>query len=197
MKNWGSLRVLKTKLDSAHRFGFCISSPLKLIRIKSIRQNLCQIYLLQLQTLDRNTKLTARNGKRIDALVVFAHSLRYLKDWAIEIIRERTGDEKYNEKDIRWVMTVPAIWRPAAKQFMREAACKVITEKLHKFAFPSLRWVKRWKWNKERKIQNELEYKPLWCCQLLTWSQILTLSQILEVLFFFFLLGSVRKKRET
>ena len=84
-------------------------------------------------------KADGSKWKKIDALVVFAHSLRYLKDRAIEIIRERTGDEKYNEKDIRWVMTVPAIWRPAAKQFMREAACKVITEKLHKFAFPSLR----------------------------------------------------------
>ncbi|XP_022802762.1 heat shock 70 kDa protein 12A-like isoform X1 [Stylophora pistillata] len=76
------------------------------------------------ETLDRNTKLTARNGKTVDALVVFAHSMRFLKDRAIEIIRERTGDEKYNEKDIRWVITVPAIWRPAAKQFMREAAYK-------------------------------------------------------------------------
>ena len=28
---------------------------------------------------------------------------------------------------------MPAIWRPAAKQFMREAACKVIVEKLNLF----------------------------------------------------------------
>lgn len=76
--------------------------------------------------MDRNTKLTARNGNTIDALVVFAHSIKYLKDRAIEIIRERTGDEKYSEKDIQWVITVPAIWKPAAKQFMREAAYKVI-----------------------------------------------------------------------
>ena len=66
-------------------------------------------------------------------MVVFAHSLRYLKDRAIKIIRDITGDEKYNEKDIRWVITVPAIWRPADKQFMREAACKVIVEKLNLF----------------------------------------------------------------
>lgn len=74
--------------------------------------------------LDRNTKLVARNGKSIDALLVFAHSMRYLKDQAIEIIRERTGDKQYCEKDIQWVITVPAIWEPAAKQFMREAACE-------------------------------------------------------------------------
>ena len=67
----------------------------------------------------------ARNGKSINALLVFAQSIRYLKDQAIEIIRERTGDKQYCEKDIQWVITVPAIWKPAAKQFMREAACEV------------------------------------------------------------------------
>lgn len=32
-----------------------------------------------------------------------------------------------NEDDIRFVLTVPAIWNEAAKQFMREAASKVIS----------------------------------------------------------------------
>ena len=27
-----------------------------------------------------------------------------------------------SDEEIRWVITVPAIWRPAAKQLMREAA---------------------------------------------------------------------------
>ena len=75
--------------------------------------------------MDRNTKLAARNGKEVDALQVFSHSIRYLKDQAIEIIQERTGDAHYSAKDIHWVITVPAIWKPAAKQFMREAAYKV------------------------------------------------------------------------
>ena len=56
---------------------------------------------------------------------MFSHSIRYLKDRAMEIIRERTGDEHYSAKDIQWVITVPAIWKPAAKQFMREAAYQV------------------------------------------------------------------------
>lgn len=30
-----------------------------------------------------------------------------------------------NEGDFLWVITVPAIWKDAAKQFMREAAEKV------------------------------------------------------------------------
>ena len=78
----------------------------------------------------------ARNGKSIDALLVFAHSMRYLKDQAIEIIRERTGDKQYCEKDIQWVITVPAIWEPAAKQFMREAACEVYIFLLNLFLLP-------------------------------------------------------------
>ena len=37
---------------------------------------------------------------------------------------KRTLDEKL----IRWVITVPAIWSDASKQFMREAALKVYKE---------------------------------------------------------------------
>ena len=67
----------------------------------------------------------ASNGRKLEALAVFSHSIRYLKDKAIEIIREVTGDDGYNAMDIQWVLTVPAIWKPAAKQFMREAAYMV------------------------------------------------------------------------
>lgn len=59
------------------------------------------------------------------AKTVFAHSIRFLKDEAVEIIRRETGDEGYKVEDIRWVLTVPAIWTPKAKQFMREAAYEV------------------------------------------------------------------------
>ena len=61
---------------------------------------------------------------------MFSHSIRYLKDRAIEIIREVTGDEGYNAMDIQWVLTVPAIWKNAAKQFMREAAYMVNNTKM-------------------------------------------------------------------
>ena len=56
---------------------------------------------------------------------MFAHSIKFLKDEAIKVICQRTGDEFYNVSDIQWVLTVPAIWTPAAKQFMREAAYEV------------------------------------------------------------------------
>ena len=65
------------------------------------------------------------------ATTVFAHSIRFLKDEAIKVIRQRTGDDNYNTDDIQWVLTVPAIWTPKAKQFMREAAYEVGNTEFH------------------------------------------------------------------
>lgn len=93
--------------------------------------NITSIFVC-LQTLDRNTKLVAANGKQIDAMIVFSLSIKYMKDEAIKTIRQRTGDASYDAKDIQWVLTVPAIWSPGAKQFMREAACTVSASILFK-----------------------------------------------------------------
>ena len=60
---------------------------------------------------------------------MFALSIKFLKDEAIKILALETGDEQFKADDIQWVLTVPAIWTPAAKQFMREAANQV---RLHK-----------------------------------------------------------------
>ena len=60
---------------------------------------------------------------------MFALSIEFLKDEAIKIIALETGDDQFKADDIQWVLTVPAIWTPAAKQFMREAANQV---RLHK-----------------------------------------------------------------
>jgi len=74
------------------------------------------------ETLNMETTIKAANGKRIKAKTVFARSIKFLKDEALKIICQRTGDDHYNADDIQWVLTVPAIWTPKAKQFMREAA---------------------------------------------------------------------------
>ena len=57
------------------------------------------------------------------AKTVFTHGIKYLKDHAIATI-DRQG-QSLDEMDIHWVITVPAIWSDAAKQFMREAAMDV------------------------------------------------------------------------
>ena len=58
------------------------------------------------------------------ALDVFAMVLQHLKGKALEIIGDNTTIE-YGPSDIKWVITVPAIWRASAKVFMREAAYEV------------------------------------------------------------------------
>ncbi|MEQ2234269.1 hypothetical protein ILYODFUR_030154 [Ilyodon furcidens] len=55
------------------------------------------------------------------ALKVFSESLRFLKEDALRTISSNTG-QKFLACDFTWVLTVPAIWDPSAKQFMREAA---------------------------------------------------------------------------
>ena len=65
--------------------------------------------------------ITAANGARLPAILVFSTSLRYFRDHAIQELRDATGT-KLGGEDIRWVITVPAIWRQQAKQFMREAS---------------------------------------------------------------------------
>ncbi|XP_073467215.1 heat shock 70 kDa protein 12B isoform X2 [Aquarana catesbeiana] len=71
--------------------------------------------------LSMKTELEAVNGRKVQALEVFAHALRFFKEHAIKELRDQCPslDEK---EAIRWVITVPAIWKQPAKQFMREAA---------------------------------------------------------------------------
>uniref|UniRef100_F1S8C1 Heat shock protein family A (Hsp70) member 12B n=1 Tax=Sus scrofa TaxID=9823 RepID=F1S8C1_PIG len=67
------------------------------------------------------TQLEAVNGKKMPALEVFSHALRFFKEQALQELREQCPS--LPEKDtVRWVLTVPAIWKQPAKQFMREAA---------------------------------------------------------------------------
>ncbi|KAM9342349.1 heat shock 70 kDa protein 12A-like [Pholidichthys leucotaenia] len=61
------------------------------------------------------------NKKSMKALTVFAEALRFLKDDALETISAKAGKE-FIASDFTWVLTVPAIWDPSAKQFMRKAA---------------------------------------------------------------------------
>ena len=63
------------------------------------------------------------NGKEMLAKTVFSSSICYLKELLLEVLVKRATTLKL--EDIHWVLTVPAIWSDAAKQFMREAAIEV------------------------------------------------------------------------
>ncbi|XP_010147427.1 PREDICTED: heat shock 70 kDa protein 12A-like, partial [Eurypyga helias] len=67
-------------------------------------------------------ELKASNGKTLPALTVFSESLRYLKEHALNTIQEASFQTVCDQEEITWVVTVPAIWNSAARQFMRLAA---------------------------------------------------------------------------
>ncbi|XP_054908999.1 heat shock 70 kDa protein 12A-like [Poeciliopsis prolifica] len=81
--------------------------------------------------LSNNLEIKDANGKSMKALKVFSESLRFLKDDALRTINRNTGgDNLFIASDFTWVLTVPAIWDPSAKQFMRKAAMQagIVTE---------------------------------------------------------------------
>ncbi|NXY57894.1 HS12B protein, partial [Callaeas wilsoni] len=97
-------------------------------------------------------ELKARNGKFLPALTVFSESLRYLKEHALNTIKEASFQTVYDPEEITWVITVPGIWSAAAKQFMRLAANEagIISDMLSKNLIIAL----------------EPEAASLWCKQL-------------------------------
>lgn len=70
--------------------------------------------------LDRNKTLKTEDGKEMKAIKVVSSIISYLKDHMRKTIKDRAIDIR--ETEIRWVVTVPAIWSDPAKQMMREAA---------------------------------------------------------------------------
>ncbi|XP_069110217.1 heat shock 70 kDa protein 12B-like, partial [Argopecten irradians] len=70
--------------------------------------------------LNRDFTLEDDQGRSMQAIKVFTAAIKYLKDHMMETCNNQmTGIQS---SDILWVLTVPAIWSDASKQFMREAA---------------------------------------------------------------------------
>jgi hypothetical protein len=68
-------------------------------------------------------RITSANGEKFLVIDLIADSLRFLKDEALKEIKEATSGY-LKENNIRWCLTVPAIWTDADKQLMRRAAQK-------------------------------------------------------------------------
>lgn len=76
--------------------------------------------LYELQSGDQEVLIEDETGKSLPAMVVFSESLRYLKQSVIDCVsKQLIGIEL---TDIKWIVTVPAIWSDPAKAFMRKAA---------------------------------------------------------------------------
>ena len=69
-------------------------------------------------------KASSSSGEEVSLMVLIGASLRILKDHALEDINKVWGGalELDLKKDIKWVITIPAIWTEFGKQFMRRAA---------------------------------------------------------------------------
>ncbi|XP_053399649.1 heat shock 70 kDa protein 12A-like [Mercenaria mercenaria] len=82
-----------------------------------------KMMLFEKETLQRNVMLEDSSGKKkLPAKTVFSLSIQYLKDDLITELQNRIFGCGMQDRDIQWVLTVPAIWTDSSKQFMREAA---------------------------------------------------------------------------
>ncbi|RXN15273.1 heat shock 70 kDa 12A-like protein [Labeo rohita] len=101
-------------------------------KLEARKQYLFEHFKMELydKELHQDLMITAKNGAQMKAMTVFSESLRFLKDHALSKIAENTSGKKFIASDATWVLTVPAIWKAAAKQFMREAATEagLVTE---------------------------------------------------------------------
>jgi hypothetical protein len=69
-------------------------------------------------------RITSRaNGEKFLVIDLIADYLKFLKEFALKDIKEATSGY-LKENEIRWCLTVPAIWTDADKQLMRRAAQK-------------------------------------------------------------------------
>ena len=80
--------------------------------------------LHRFQTISRDLLIKDEMGKSLSAKTVFSLSIGYLADNMISSGGDTITGE-LSKADVDWVLTVPAIWSDAAKQFMREAAEEV------------------------------------------------------------------------
>ena len=69
--------------------------------------------------------MRAASGRSMPAATIFAHAMRYFGTCCLQELQEQAISPAVTVEDIQWVITVPAIWRQSAKQFMRYAALQV------------------------------------------------------------------------
>ncbi|XP_056009904.1 heat shock 70 kDa protein 12A-like [Ostrea edulis] len=76
------------------------------------------------QRVHRKSMCKDENEREMEAMPIFTHCIKYLKDHLLGVLSNSTLGGKVEVKDIDFVLTVPAIWDDTAKMFMREAAVK-------------------------------------------------------------------------
>ena len=77
----------------------------------------------------RISPINGDDRSSMPAIDIFSKALEHLKTKLINFIDTKLEGLRISADscDIRWVLTVPAIWSTGARHFMREAAYKVCT----------------------------------------------------------------------
>ena len=75
-------------------------------------------------------KLFDDNGRSMSALTVFSESIKYFKEHFFS--NTKNAGLNFREEEIHWVLTIPAIWKDDAKQFMRESTKQVFNNAAQK-----------------------------------------------------------------
>ncbi|XP_022325854.2 heat shock 70 kDa protein 12A-like [Crassostrea virginica] len=81
-----------------------------------------KMVLLHEKNLNKDMLIADDQNQSVEALTVFAHSIRFIKN-DLQKQLTKTGYD-IDDVEIQWVITIPAIWNPRSKQFMRVAAHK-------------------------------------------------------------------------
>ena len=68
-----------------------------------------------------NDKIKSTNGSEIDIELIISFILTKISNEAIDQIK-RTNGKKFKKNEIRWVVTIPAIWEEKSKQIMINAS---------------------------------------------------------------------------
>lgn len=89
------------------------------------------IYLKQ--KISRTDTIEDECGKPMLGLTILSMIIRYLKDDLFKRLERRV--KPLRAQDILWVLTVPAIWTDAAKQFTKEATEEVYIAVVIKYAY--------------------------------------------------------------
>lgn len=80
-------------------------------------------FLIKIQGLERHLLVQDILKRFVPAHGLFMESIRFLRKHFLETLNKK-GFE-YEEDDIHYILTIPAIWSDVAKQIMRDSACMV------------------------------------------------------------------------
>lgn len=79
-----------------------------------------KMQLFDKKELKKSFMINDETGKPMSAVKVFGYGIKYLKDHLFGRVKRTLPETR--DDDIRYVLTVPAIWNEGAKLFMKEAA---------------------------------------------------------------------------